>query len=141
MKPIFILLIIVAVLGTILYYCRIKPLSATVTVRETTFVIELALSAAEKMKGLSGRSNLPPKHGMLFLYDHKERFPFTMTGMIFPLDFIWMDGNVILDITKNVTPGTPMILPSVPVDKILELNAGEADAVGMNIGDRVLFNK
>jgi hypothetical protein len=140
MKPIFIILIIVVVLGTILYY-RIKPLSATVTIRETTFVIELALSAAEKMKGLSGRSNLPTKHGMLFLYDHKERFPFTMIGMNFPLDFVWLDGNVILDISKNVAPGTPMILPSVPIDKILELNAGELDSSGIKVGDTALFNK
>jgi len=140
MKPIFIILIIVIILGTVMYY-RIKPLSATLTVRETTFIIELAVSGVEKMKGLSGRASLPVNHGMLFLYDHKERFPFTMMGMKFPLDFIWLDGNVILDITKNVSPGTPMILPSVPVDKILEINAGEADAVGMKIGDRVLFNK
>ena len=140
MKPIFIILIIVIILGTVMYY-RIKPLSATLTVRETTFIIELAVSGAEKMKGLSGRASLPTNHGMLFLYDHKERFPFTMMGMNFPLDFIWMDGNVILDITKNVSPGTPVVLPGVPIDKILEINAGEADAVGMNIGDRVLFNK
>ena len=65
--------------------------------------------------------------------------------MKFPLDFIWITDNTVVDITKNVQPpdGTDMhvVHAIVPVNKILELNAGEADTYGIQIGDMVTFNK
>lgn len=121
------------------------PLSSTVTIGSTKFVIELAVTPAEKTKGLSNRPSLLPKHGMLFPYDHKERYDFWMKGMQFPLDFIWIADTTVVDITKNVQPPNGVNLhvvhANLPVDKILEINAGEADTFGIKIGDTVTFNK
>jgi len=117
----------------------------TVIINGTTFFIDLAITQPEIEKGLGGKESLPPNHGMLFIRDHKDQYPFWMGGMKFPLDFIWIDGNVIVDISKNIPVlenGTiPQIKPNKPVDKILEINAGETDKAGIKIGDTLLFNK
>jgi len=131
-------------LGTLLFY-RKHPLMPTAIINGTKFTLELAVTQKEIEKGLGGRVTLAPKHGMLFLHDHKELYPFWMGGMEFPLDFVWIDGNLIVDITKNVPMETQgeisRLSPRVPVDKILELNAGEADRYNIKVGDTLLFNK
>jgi len=126
---------------TVLWYYILHPMVPTLTMKGTVYTLELAVTNAEKTRGLSGRLSLKPGHGMLFLYDHKERFPFTMRGMQFPLDFVWLDGNVVMDITKNVAPETPIVAPHVAIDKVLEINAGDVDALNLKIGDAVVFNK
>ena len=83
-------------------------------------------------------------HGMLFPYDHKEQFEFWMKGMTFPLDFIWIDGKTVADITENVQPPSgdvrpTIVKPMVAVDKILEVNAGTVARIGINVGDTVEF--
>ncbi|MFH0749307.1 MAG: DUF192 domain-containing protein [Candidatus Gottesmanbacteria bacterium] len=146
MNPKLILFIAVVIIGafSVWFYTR-HPLNGTVIINKTVFLVDLALNPIEKEKGLSYRKSLAPKHGMLFVYDHKEIYPFWMKGMNFPLDFIWLDGNIIVDITRNVQPANGLnmhvVKPNVMVDKILEINAGEVDTYNINIGDTVLFNK
>lgn len=144
MKRIVLFLFFILLAGTYGYYL-INPITPTATIKGKKFAIELAVTGKEIEKGLSGRTSLPVGHGMLFIFNHKERYPFWMGGMQFPLDFIWMDGNRIVEITKNVPALqdgiAPRITPTVPIDKVLELNAGEADAVGIVVGDTALFNK
>lgn len=146
MQPKYIVLIILVLIAlfSFLFYTK-HPLSGTVKINNTTFVVDLAVTSLEKEKGLGYRKTLAPKHGMLFVYDHKELYPFWMKGMNFPLDFIWLDGNKIVDITKNVQPADGLnmhvVKPLFPVDKILEVNAGEVEAYNIQVGDTVLFNK
>jgi len=144
MKPLILFFTMAILAGTLLFY-KAKPLSPTISINGTLFFVDIAVTKSEIEKGLGGRKMLPPKHGMLFLKDHKDLYPFWMGGMKFPLDFVWIDGNRIVDITKNVPPISdgliPQLKPSVPVDKILELNAGETDSAGIKIGDTLLFNK
>ncbi len=141
--------ILIACIGFILlfsfwFYTK-HPLSAKVTINKTEFIVDLAITQKEKSTGLSFRKPLQPRRGMLFVYEHKDIYPFWMKDMNFPLDFIWIDGAVIVDITKNVSPADAMdmhvVKPNVPVNKILEINAGEADAFNIQIGDTVTFNK
>lgn len=126
------------------FYSR-HPLSGTVTINNTVFIVDLAVTSIEKEKGLGYRKTLPEKHGMLFVYDHKAIFPFWMKGMQFPLDFVWIYGNQVMDITRNVQPPEGLDLhvvkPQIEVDKILELNAGDVDKYGIKVGDMVRFNK
>lgn len=138
------LIIVVALVVFFLFwYYNRNPLSAKIKIGTRQYLIELAVTPAEKAKGLSFRSSLPADHGMLFLYDHKEQYSFWMNGMRFPLDFIWIDGNTIVDITENVpvplVVNIPIIKPSKQVDKILEVNAGIIARDGIKIGDSVKF--
>lgn len=146
MHPKYILIICIILLGIFSYWFYTRhPLNGTVTIKQTVFLVDLALNPLEKEKGLGYRKTLAPKHGMLFVYDHTETYSFWMKGVQFPLDFIWLDGNIIVDITKNVQPADGfnmhMVKPKSPVDKILEINAGEVDRYNIQIGDTVLFNK
>ncbi len=146
MNPKILILIAISLLILFTYWFYTKhPLSGTVTVNNTVFVVDLALNPLEKEKGLGFRKSLPAKHGMLFVYDHKEQYMFWMKGMQFPLDFLWINGNIIVDITRDVQPpkglNMNMVKPNVPVDKILEINAGETDTFNIQVGDKVRFNK
>ena len=101
------------------------------------------MTAKEKERGLSGRKELKPETGMLFLNDHKEVYPYWMKEMRFPLDFVWIDGNIVIDLTENVPipegNTLPIIHPKSAVDKILELNVGGIKRIGIEIGDKVTF--
>ena len=127
-----------------LFYYRSHPLVSKVRIRNHRIAVDVAVSVFEQAKGLGGRTVLKENTGMLFLYNHKEQFNFWMLGMKFPLDFVWIDGKKVVDLTKNVPPPKglekPMIVkPIVPVDKILEINAGDIDRLGIVVGDTVEF--
>lgn len=126
-----------------LYY-QSHPLTSKVRIGNTVITTEVAATEAQKQKGLAGRSFLAGDHGMLFPYDHKEQYNFWMRGMLIPLDFIWIDGKYIVDITENVLPpkGTEplnIVKPRVEVNKVLEINAGLVQRNGIRIGDTVEF--
>lgn len=145
MKKLYIIIGIFLLFVFTLFYYQRHPLSAKLSIRQQEFIIDVALTEAQKTKGLSGRKVLAPHHGMLFVYENKDQYPFWMKGMLFPLDFIWIDGNIVVDITKNVLPPEGLnyhiVKPKQPVNKILEINAGEADLYNIAVGDVVTFVK
>lgn len=143
MKRFLIPIGVVLILALILYY-RTNPLVSKIRIRDVVITTQVAATEAQKQKGLGGRASLDPLHGMVFVYDHKEQYNFWMRGMQFPLDFIWIDGTTVVDITTRVAPpqpnGAPAIVkPRVPVDKVLEVNAGFVEKHGIAVGDTVRF--
>ena len=82
--------LLIFMIGVNLYINRGLP-KAKVVIRNTTIPVELAVTAKEKERGLSGRKELKSGTGMLFLNDHKEVYPYWMKEMQFPLDFVWID--------------------------------------------------
>ncbi len=110
--------------------------------------MELALTPQEQAQGLSGRAELPPGAGMLFVYDTEGRRSFWMPDMHFPLDMVWINGDCrVVDITRDAPPQAPGQslddLPRYSVDNaqyILEINAGESATYGIIPGAPVKFN-
>lgn len=130
-------------IGLGLYYYT-HPLTAKIRIHNTVITVDVAATQEQKQKGLGKRPSMPEFSGMLFPYDHTEQFEFWMSGMQFPLDFVWIDGKTVVDISENIPhpkPGeTPEIVkPRVPVDKVLELNAGSIKRFGIAIDDIVTF--
>jgi uncharacterized membrane protein (UPF0127 family) len=142
-KIIFIALICLGIF-TFWYYQR-YPLGENVVIGGHTIHVELAITNAEKEKGLGYRDSLPENSGMLFVFQNKDKYGFWMKGMRFPLDFIWIDGNKIVDLSQNIpnpagdTTQPVSLAPSAPADKVLEVNAGVIQSLGVHIGDTVLF--
>lgn len=106
--------------------------------------VEIADTTAERKKGLSGRKSLEEDHGMLFSFEGKELTPgFWMKDMLFPLDIIWIKGDEIVKIDKNVAiPGKKettfkLYYPPVSVNYVLEVNAGFSDKNKIKVGDTV----
>lgn len=129
------------------YYWR-HPLGAKAIINGHTIKLELAVTSHEKEIGLGYRDSLPQDTGMLFVYGHKEIFPYWMRGMRFPLDIVWIADNTVVDIDVNVlveqtddVNKLTVYHPSVAVDKVLELNAGKAAELNIKAGDTVEFKQ
>ncbi len=123
---------------------------SVVRVDETDFPVELAVEPDERIRGLSGRAALGPGTGMLFVFEIESRFRFWMREMEFPLDIVWIGaGCQVVDISVNVPPpepGTsladlPRYSPGVPALYVLEINGGEAEELGLGVGDPVEFRE
>lgn len=101
---------------------------------------EVVDTPAAREQGLSGRGELEKNHGMLFLFDHPDRYSFWMKDMRFSLDLIWIgsDGRIV-DITPDVAPASyPSTFTSrKPVVAVLEVPAGTAKREFFSIGDHV----
>lgn len=118
----------------------------TASINDITITLEVARTPEEQIKGLSGRASLLTDHGMIFIYDSKDTPEFWMKGVLFPLDIIWIDNGVIIDIHENVPPPDPdaadnqlkLYSPKRPITMVLEVNAGVVKALG---GKNALLNQ
>lgn len=121
---------------------RLTPLR----VGSADYLVEIADTPEEQKMGLGGRKNLPKNQGLLFIFGQKDFYLFWMQNMKFPLDLIWIDDETVVEITKNVPvpAGSQKITtyqPTVPVNKVLEINAGEADRQKIGVEDKVVLGE
>ncbi len=104
--------------------------------------LEIADTEQKRTEGLSGRDSLPQNSGMLFVFDTPGQYEFWMNEMRFPLDFIWLNENKVVQTDENI-PAPPkdalpaFIRPEYAVDKVLEVNAGFIKSASIKIGDEV----
>ena len=120
----------------------------SLVIRTATVTVEIADTPALRTQGLSGRASLGAAAGMLFVFDVDGRPSFWMKEMKFPLDFIWLRDAVVVGIHENLpspeasTPDSalPTYTPSIPVDSMLEVNAGFVKQYGIQAGDSVALN-
>ena len=131
-------------LFTLWYYFK-NPLTTKATIAGHVFYVEVAATPKAREQGLSGRQSLAQNEGMLFVYQDQALHGFWMRGMNFPLDFIWIRDKTVVQLNKNVPSplqgGSLEVLePSVPVDMVLEVNAGTIDRLGIVPGDTIEIN-
>lgn len=119
-----------------------------VRVDDLVFPVELAATAEDRIRGLSGRSYLNSGTGMLFVFENAERFRFWMREMEISLDIVWISsGCTVVDVSADVPfpdPETPLndlprYSPEATARYVLEINGGEALALGLGVGDSVKF--
>jgi uncharacterized membrane protein (UPF0127 family) len=106
--------------------------------------LEVADSPDTKAQGLSGREGLAANEGMLFMFEKPSSYSFWMKGMKFNLDFVFINGNRVVAIAENVPYpqgcGAPQTVQAgVAFDKALEINQGEIERLGIQVGDMVEF--
>ena len=112
---------------------------------KSIIVADIADNPTERAKGLSYRESMAEQEGMLFIFEQSFIPRFIMREMRFPLDFVWIDGDVIVDLLENIpaeAPGTDdaamkTYSPSKAVDKVIELNAGYIKKYNLKVGDRI----
>ena len=135
--------IMVVVLGLAYAFVGNKNKIINVKIGENFFKSEVAETIGQKAKGLSYRDSLDKDTAMYFDFSREDRHGFWMMGMRFPIDIIWIKNNEVVGIEKNAsapTPGTPesalkLYYPPEAVDKVLEINAGLSDELGIKVGD------
>lgn len=102
--------------------------------------VEVVQKEEELHRGLQFRKSLGPDSGMLFVFKESRPHAFWMKDTLLPLDMIWMDGaRRIVHIEGNVPPCTADPCPTYsPRDEalyVLEINAGSAQQLGLQLGD------
>jgi len=147
MKQIVFSIIVAAllILGIFIYVDRRQtpPGLKTIRINGAEIFVEIADTPQTRTKGLSGRLSLPENQGVLFIFETPDRYSFWMKEMNFPLDFLWIDGNEIVEIAENIKPEDfqpPIALaPQQNVDKVLELNTGTVSRLNIKPGDKIEF--
>ncbi len=125
------------------------PIQKSISINQKDISVFVAKSDTERTKGLAGITSLDASSGMLFVFDNPTRpQTFWMKGVSFPIDIIWIKDNKIVKIDKNVptpdptTPddNLPRYSAGVPVNYVLEVNAGYSDNNSIKVGDDVNFS-
>lgn len=107
------------------------------------FSIELAVTQEQQAKGLMFRTSMPENHGMLFVFSDDATRSFWMKNTFISLDlfFVENDGRI-QHIHKNATPHSlDKITSGSPARAVLEVNAGVADRLGIQPGDRIVHSE
>ena len=111
-------------------------------INETEIVAEIVDTIESRTLGLSGRTSMVEKEGMLFVFDEAGNYPFWMKDMLFSIDIIWLDANKkIVFIKENATPES---FPEtwggeVKAKYVLEVISGFVKKHKLKIGDKVEF--
>ncbi len=112
------------------------------------FKVEVADTVASRARGLSGRESLAEDQGLFFVFSSSSQTGFWMKDMKFPIDIIWIKGDVVVGFSENVEPelGKSMLslkiyYPPEPVDRVLEINAGLVLKYGIKVGDEIGYSQ
>ena len=114
----------------------------SVTTSDGTVVeyqVEIARTMSQMRRGLMFRDSMPENQGMLFIYEPDRVATMWMKNTILSLDMLFIDSNGwIVNIAENTTPfSLDRISSGQPVRAVVELNAGQVEKHGIQIGDRV----
>lgn len=152
----FQIVLLLAVIASALYFYKAQsvpnvpflPQSSvikTLTINNAQFKVEIADTKEKRSKGLGEREKMASDEGMLFIFDKVDKYAFWMKGMRFALDFVWINKDLVLDISQNVQPplagqadqSLPIYSSKEAIDKVLEVNSGTLDKLNIKVGDRI----
>jgi len=119
---------------------------ASFDIKGQKFDLEIAKTLAQRTQGLSGRSALCQNCGMIFIFSGETILPFWMKDTLIPLDMIWLNsqGQVVSIQTAIPEPNVPITQlknykNSTPAKYVIELNAGTAAKLNLQIDDIVVI--
>ena len=106
--------------------------------------VEVADTVEKRSLGLGNRPGLKKGWGMLFVFEKRKLHRFWMKKMQFSLDIIWLDNHKIVHILRNILPAIsgekPQTMsPPVPANFVLEIDAGRASELKLQLGHRVQY--
>ena len=108
--------------------------------RISRFLVDVVSTPEDLARGLSGRTFLSPRQGMLFIFPDVSVHSMWMPNMYFPLDIVWLDSNKkIVKIYENVEPcsgnhNCKSYSSIYPTKYAIELNAFDASRIGLQVG-------
>lgn len=113
------------------------PGTPTMHIGEMPLRVEVLNTDAERIKGLSGRSEIGDADGLLFVFPKADYHGIWMKDMKFPIDIIWISEDwKVIGIDKNVQPDSyPKIFkPSRPARYVVETEIHFSDTFGLHEG-------
>jgi uncharacterized membrane protein (UPF0127 family) len=102
--------------------------------------VELAIDREDQRRGLMFRDAMPEDHGMLFIFPGEAPRSFWMKNTRIPLDIIYVGEDLrVVSVARNARPCAADPCPGYPsagpAKYVLELNAGQANALKVRPGD------
>ena len=120
---------------------QVLPITAQAQIGSAVIDLEVAQTPQQQALGLMFRTRLGENRGMLFPFPQPRVANFWMKNCKIALDMIFLRDGVVKAIEKNAPPCNIDICPSyssiVLVDQVIELRGGQAEALGIEIGDRI----
>ena len=109
----------------------------------TKLDIEFAQSEYETQTGLMYRKRMEDSQGMLFIFPEEQMHSFYMKNTEIPLDIIFLKADLtIASFQENAQPMDETGLSSqVPIQYVLEVNAGLAEKWLLEVGDKIAYSK
>jgi uncharacterized membrane protein (UPF0127 family) len=109
------------------------------------FSIEIADDDAERERGLMFRDTMDADHGMLFIHESQGPLAYWMKNTRIPLDILYFDDTrKLVSMQRDVPPCSlgdqcPPYPSAAPARYVLELNAGQAQALKLETGSELKF--
>lgn len=109
----------------------------------TRLNIEIASTSYETQTGLMYRDGMEDDQAMLFVFEEPAYHSFYMKNTRFSIDIIFIDDQLrIASFKERAKPMDENGLSSeVPVQYVLEVNAGLAETWQLDIGDRISYKE
>ncbi len=109
------------------------------------YAVEIADDDAERAQGLMFRDSMAADRGMLFVHDTEEPQAYWMKNTRIPLDILYFDSARRLVSQQRDVPACtlgdecPPYPSTAPARYVLELNAGQAEALKLQDGAEIRF--
>jgi uncharacterized protein len=132
-----------AFLSIITTSCQAQPQVTIETAKgQVSFQVEIAATAEKRERGLMYRRELPPDHGMLFIFPAERVNSFWMKNTPIPLDMIFIsrERKIVGIVHETVPFSLDGRSVSVPSQYVLEINGGLSRRYGFKAGDAVRFD-
>lgn len=113
-----------------------------VIINENPFKVKLCMTESSIKEGMSRKRFTEDFNGMLFLMGESNNQSFWMYDCITPLDIIFIDDNKITNISENCIPckeKSECENYKGYGDKVLEVQGGTCEKLGIKKGDSVSF--
>lgn len=107
------------------------------------YTVEVAADDAARARGLMFRDSMPEAQGMLFIHDREEPQAYWMKNTRIALDILYFDAQrKLVSQQRDVPPcsagnACPPYPSHAPALYVLELNAGQAKAIGLQDGEEL----
>lgn len=106
------------------------------------YFVQIADDDQERAQGLMFVDSMPHDEGMLFIFRTMQPRAFWMRNTRIPLDILYLDDELrivawSLDTPPCRTRNCPNYPSGRPAQYVLEVNAGEIEALDVDIGDRM----
>ncbi len=106
------------------------------------FLVKIAKTDKEREQGLMSVENLPQNYGMVFEFENEQMAYMWMKNTKIILDIIFINRKgKIINIKHRAQPESLEVISSIkPAAKVLEINGGLAEKLGIKIGDLVVIH-
>jgi len=124
---------------------QLSPGLATIQTPEGFIIFaEMAVTPAQRTKGLMFRTRLAPDRGMLFQFSEPDHWTFWMKNTKMALDILWLDEHDTIVHIRHAAPICkrqdnlcPRYRTPIPAVSVLELAAGRAEELNLSSGTKL----